>query len=228
LIQVTSKYNRATYGIAEGTASSNQRLSSCGNIGATPTTGTTVAHTDGRLPTRGGGRSTEEVRRAEEASYQVSWLPAIYVLAMTGGDLCFLLATHRIPAYHAKWVSNLWPVIIVVFGAAVGPFRLRARQVTGLALGFSGAAVRGGWRYSARTRQLPLEGELLARRSSTLGDDDWRTGLTPARDSGQFRLTKESYKSLVAAAIWSRTSWRLSADITNSSDLLMLPATRNR
>jgi drug/metabolite transporter (DMT)-like permease len=35
----------------------------------------------------------------------------------------------------------MWPVMIVVFGAAVGLFHVRARQLIGLALGFSGAAI---------------------------------------------------------------------------------------
>ena len=65
----------------------------------------------------------------------------VYGLALAGGDACFILATHRIPAAQANLISYLWPVMIVVFGAAIGLFRLRLRQVIGLALGFSGAAI---------------------------------------------------------------------------------------
>jgi drug/metabolite transporter (DMT)-like permease len=71
-----------------------------------------------------------------------SWLPAvIYGIALAGGDACFILATHRIPAAQANLISYLWPVMIVVFGAVIGLFRLRLRQFFGLVLGFSGAAI---------------------------------------------------------------------------------------
>jgi drug/metabolite transporter (DMT)-like permease len=71
-----------------------------------------------------------------------SWLPPlVYAAALSGGDLCFLLATHRLPAAQANLLSYLWPVMIVVMGAAVGLFRLRLRQLAGLALGFSGALI---------------------------------------------------------------------------------------
>src|ERR1700683_711066 len=71
-----------------------------------------------------------------------SWLPAVvYALALAGGDLCFLLATHRIPAAQANLISYLWPVMIVIFGATVGLFHRRARQLIGLTLGLSGARI---------------------------------------------------------------------------------------
>jgi drug/metabolite transporter (DMT)-like permease len=71
-----------------------------------------------------------------------SWLPAVvYALALAGGDTCFILATHRIPAAQANLISYLWPVMIVVFGVFIGLFRLRLRQIIGLALGFLGAAI---------------------------------------------------------------------------------------
>src|SRR5882672_954036 len=78
----------------------------------------------------------------EPASLRRSWLPAVvYGLALAGGDACFILATHRIPAAQANLISYLWPVMIVVFGGVIGLFRLRLRQIIGLALGFSGAAI---------------------------------------------------------------------------------------
>jgi drug/metabolite transporter (DMT)-like permease len=78
----------------------------------------------------------------EQSSLGRSWLPAvIYGLALAGGDTCFILATHRIPAAQASLISYLWPVMIVVFGAVVGLFRLRLRQIIGLALGFCGASI---------------------------------------------------------------------------------------
>jgi drug/metabolite transporter (DMT)-like permease len=70
------------------------------------------------------------------------WLPAlVYAAALSGGDLCFLLATHRLPAAQANLLSYLWPVMIVLIGAAVGLFRLRLRQLAGLALGVCGALI---------------------------------------------------------------------------------------
>ena len=65
----------------------------------------------------------------------------VYAAALAGGDLAFLLATHRIPTAQANLISYLWPVMIVVFGALAGLFRLRPRQLLGLALGFAGAAI---------------------------------------------------------------------------------------
>jgi drug/metabolite transporter (DMT)-like permease len=71
-----------------------------------------------------------------------AWIPAlVYAGALSGGDVCFLLALHRIPAAQANLLVYLWPVMIVVMGAAVGLFRLRARQIFGLLLGFTGAAI---------------------------------------------------------------------------------------
>jgi drug/metabolite transporter (DMT)-like permease len=71
-----------------------------------------------------------------------AWIPAlVYAAALSGGDLCFLLALRRIPAAQANLLSYLWPVMIVVMGAGVGLFRLRARQLFGLGLGFCGAVI---------------------------------------------------------------------------------------
>jgi drug/metabolite transporter (DMT)-like permease len=78
----------------------------------------------------------------EQSSSGRSWFPAIvYGIALAGGDACFILATHRIPAAQANLISYLWPVMIVVFGAVIGLFRLRLRQILGLVLGFCGAAI---------------------------------------------------------------------------------------
>jgi drug/metabolite transporter (DMT)-like permease len=71
-----------------------------------------------------------------------SWLPAAaFAIALSGGDLAFIAATHRIPAAQANLISYLWPIMIVVFGATIGLFRLRLRQIAGLGLGFSGAVI---------------------------------------------------------------------------------------
>jgi drug/metabolite transporter (DMT)-like permease len=83
-----------------------------------------------------------DVEDTEPFSSKRSWLPAlVYGLALAGGDTCFILATHRIPAAQANLISYLWPVMIVVLGAVMGLFRLRLRQIIGLALGFSGAVI---------------------------------------------------------------------------------------
>ena len=71
-----------------------------------------------------------------------SWLPAAALaVSLSGGDIAFIAATHRIPAAQATLITYLWPVMIVVFGAAIGLFRLRLRQIIGLGLGFSGAVI---------------------------------------------------------------------------------------
>jgi drug/metabolite transporter (DMT)-like permease len=71
-----------------------------------------------------------------------SWLPAAaFAVSLSGGDIAFIAATHRIPAAQANLICYLWPVMIVVFGAAIGLFRLRLRQIVGLVLGFSGAVI---------------------------------------------------------------------------------------
>jgi uncharacterized membrane protein len=78
----------------------------------------------------------------ERSSSKRSWLLAVvYGLALAGGDVSFILATHRIPAAQANLISFLWPVMIVAFGAVIGLFRLRLRQIVGLVLGFSGAVI---------------------------------------------------------------------------------------
>jgi prepilin-type processing-associated H-X9-DG protein len=77
-----------------------------------------------------------------EPADKPSWVPGlVYAAALSGGDVCFLLATQRISPAEANLICYLWPVLIVLFGAAAGLFRLRARQSLGLLLGFSGAAI---------------------------------------------------------------------------------------
>lgn len=71
-----------------------------------------------------------------------AWLPAVvFAVGLSGSDILFLLASHLIPAPQANLISYLWPVMIVVFGAAVGLFRPRLRQFAGLFLGFVGTVV---------------------------------------------------------------------------------------
>jgi drug/metabolite transporter (DMT)-like permease len=80
--------------------------------------------------------------RGSSARTVRSWIPAlVYAGALSGGDVCFLLALHRVPAAQANLLSYLWPVMIVVFGAALGLFRLGVRQILGLVLGLCGATI---------------------------------------------------------------------------------------
>jgi drug/metabolite transporter (DMT)-like permease len=62
-------------------------------------------------------------------------------LSLCASDIRFMLATHRIPAAQANLIAYLWPVMIVVFGASMGFFRLRLPQFLGVALGFLGAFI---------------------------------------------------------------------------------------
>jgi len=78
----------------------------------------------------------------ERPSSGQSCLPAIvYGFALAGGDTCFILATPHSRGSGPDLISYLWPVMIVVLGAAMGLFRLRLRQIIGLVLGFVGAAI---------------------------------------------------------------------------------------
>lgn len=77
-----------------------------------------------------------------EASSIRAWIPAFaFALSLCASDICFMLATHRIPAAQANLIAYLWPVMIVVFGASMGFFRLRLPQFLGVALGFLGAVI---------------------------------------------------------------------------------------
>jgi len=86
-------------------------------------------------------RRSDVVDIERPSSMRSWWLALVFALGLSGGDIFFILATHRIPAAQANLISYLWPVMIVVFGATVGLFRLRLRQIIGLALGFSGAVI---------------------------------------------------------------------------------------
>jgi drug/metabolite transporter (DMT)-like permease len=70
------------------------------------------------------------------------WIPALaFAVGESGSAVCFLLATHYIPAAEANLIAYLWPGMIAGIGAVLGLFRLRIRHVTGIALGFAGAAI---------------------------------------------------------------------------------------
>jgi drug/metabolite transporter (DMT)-like permease len=88
------------------------------------------------------GHNIDEIGRPVSTR---SWMPAIAcALGLSGSNGFHILATHYIPAAQANLICYLWPVMIVVFGAVVGLFRLRARQIFGLALGFTGATILMG------------------------------------------------------------------------------------
>jgi drug/metabolite transporter (DMT)-like permease len=61
-------------------------------------------------------------------------------IGLSGSNAFHILATHYIPAAEAHLLSYLWPVEIVAAGAILGLFKLQARQIVGLGLGFAGAA----------------------------------------------------------------------------------------
>jgi drug/metabolite transporter (DMT)-like permease len=91
-----------------------------------------------------------------------SWLPALAcALGLAGSNAFHILATHHIPAAEANLISYLWPVMIVGLGAVLGMFRLRPRQVIGLALGFAGAVILMGG-GTGRALSLSLTGIGLA------------------------------------------------------------------
>jgi drug/metabolite transporter (DMT)-like permease len=65
-----------------------------------------------------------------------SWIAALACAAgLSGSNAFHILATHYIAAAEANLISYLWPVMVVGIGAVLGLFRLRPRQVVGLALG---------------------------------------------------------------------------------------------
>jgi drug/metabolite transporter (DMT)-like permease len=72
----------------------------------------------------------------------LSWVPAIAcAVGLSGSNGFHILATHYVPAAEANLISYLWPVEIVVAGAVLGLFKLRIRQIIGLALGLAGAVI---------------------------------------------------------------------------------------
>jgi drug/metabolite transporter (DMT)-like permease len=80
--------------------------------------------------------------RALPTTWKHSWLtPLLFAIGVSGADVFFILATHRIPAAQANLISYLWPLMVVGGGAALGLFKLRPRQIVGIALGFGGAAI---------------------------------------------------------------------------------------
>jgi drug/metabolite transporter (DMT)-like permease len=87
---------------------------------------------------------------AKARSLASASLPAVAcAIGLSGSNAFHILATHYVPAAEANLLSYLWPVEIVAAGAVLGLFKLRARQIVGLGLGFTGAAVlMAGGRHS--------------------------------------------------------------------------------
>lgn len=76
-----------------------------------------------------------------------SLIPAtMFAVGLSASAALFVFATYYISAAQANLISYLWPAMIAGFGAALGMFRLRPRQILGIALGFAGAVIvmRGG------------------------------------------------------------------------------------
>jgi len=81
------------------------------------------------------------------ASAWQSRIPALmFAIGVAGSAALFVFATNYIAAAEANLISYLWPGMIAAFGGMLGIFRLRTRQVMGIALGFVGAFIvmRGG------------------------------------------------------------------------------------
>jgi len=75
------------------------------------------------------------------------WLPVVaFALGESGATVFFVLATHHIGAAEANLISYLWPGLTVGLGAILGVFRLKLRHLTGIVLGFFGAAILFGVR----------------------------------------------------------------------------------
>ena len=70
------------------------------------------------------------------------WVSATaFATGITGSAAFFLMATHYIPPAEANLIYCLWPAIVIGLGVLLGLFRLKARYVGGIALGFAGVAV---------------------------------------------------------------------------------------
>ncbi|MGE0745126.1 MAG: DMT family transporter [Rhodospirillales bacterium] len=58
-----------------------------------------------------------------------------------GYHFCYFVALRNAPAAEANLVNYLWPLLIVVFSAALPGERLRAAHVAGVAMGFAGVSL---------------------------------------------------------------------------------------
>jgi drug/metabolite transporter (DMT)-like permease len=66
---------------------------------------------------------------------------AVGVAALFGYHALYFIALKRAPAVEANLVNYLWPLLIVVFAAAIGGTRVRATQWLGTLLGLVAAAL---------------------------------------------------------------------------------------
>lgn len=102
---------------------------------------------------------------AGDAAGWRAWIPAtIFALGLSGSAALFVIATHYIAAAEANLITYLWPGMIAAFGAALRLFRLRPRQIVGIALGFVGAAIvlrNGSLSFSYQGMGLSLLGGAL-------------------------------------------------------------------
>ena len=93
--------------------------------------------------------SGQPVERRDDAlsTHWQAWIPAaMFAAGLSASAAFFVFSTFYISAAQANLISYLWPAMIAGFGAALGMFRLRPRQVLGIAMGFAGAVIvmRGG------------------------------------------------------------------------------------
>src|SRR5208337_336736 len=91
---------------------------------------------------------------------------AVGIGGLFGYHALYFAALRRAPPADASLIAYLWPLLIVLFSAALPGERLRPRHVLGAALGFAGAATlflsRGAGFASAGERALAGYGLALA------------------------------------------------------------------
>ena len=91
-----------------------------------------------------GGLRRSSLQRLREAGFPRSPSPGAFGLWGIGGlfgyHALYFAALRRAPPADASLIAYLWPLLIVLFSAALPGERLKARHLVGAALGFAGAA----------------------------------------------------------------------------------------
>lgn len=80
--------------------------------------------------------------QAPHRGWITNWLPAIMVtVGLLLSDVFFIWALQYVPPAQANLILYLWPLMVVLLGAAFGLLVLRGRHLLGLAIGLCGAAL---------------------------------------------------------------------------------------
>lgn len=88
------------------------------------------------------GRSSTPAETAAAGRTEPRWLTILVcAVGLTGTNAFFVLAVQTISAAQANLISYLWPIMLVLIGAALRLFALRWRHALALALGFAGAGL---------------------------------------------------------------------------------------